>query len=385
MQADRAIVALLLEYGGILLPHPAEVTTVEFGDVDGRTVFATTCVDGNTRLWDPGRPSGPRVQVEGRIGDIAIVERVDGGIDVVTGDAGPMLQRWSGESGSGSLDVDVTGSGPVRRMKWAREPTAAVAAGYLDGRLTALTSYLGNVSLWRLDEPPGSAELLQEHAAGDGLGTAALFVGQGRALFARSGWSELVSVVDAATGKARRLKPRRKKQDWVLGFHAGSEHVWLATANDETVTLHDVAGVGPIGRPLPTLGGTSAVALGSFDGSQALAVLSYGALRLWDPRSYSALVRPSEIPVSARRVAWAHLGDRDVLLTMHFAPVRVWNPHTGRKLAELPLGTSIDTMAVHSGPQGRVHVAIGGPGLVFTDLHEAVVDGREDRAEAHTS
>ncbi len=31
-------------------------------------------------------------------------------------------------------------------------------------------------------------------------------------------------------------------------------------------------------------------------------------------------------------------------------------------------------MAVHSSPEGTVHVVIGGPGLVFTELREGLVE-----------
>jgi WD40 repeat protein len=49
------------------LPHPAKVTTVEFGDVDGQMMLATTCLDGNTRLWET-RESARRPDAHGRPG-----------------------------------------------------------------------------------------------------------------------------------------------------------------------------------------------------------------------------------------------------------------------------------------------------------------------------
>lgn len=353
------------------LPHPTEVTTVEFGDVDGRTVVSTTCADGNTRLWDPAPPSGVRIPVAGRVGDIAIIERDDGGIEVLTGNDRAKLQWWSG-NGRRRLEVDVTGSGPVRREK-GRGPSAAVAADYIDGRLTVLTSYLGNVQLWHLDpKPQESAVLLKEHKSDlADWRPASVYVGRGRALFvAGANPAEGLRVVDAFTGGKQRLKPLRRDNVSVLGFHAGFERVWLARTSSSHVTLDDVAGGGPLGPPLPTIGSPSSVALGKLNGEEALAVLTNGEVRLWDPRSGEELMKPIMTSASASGITWACLGDRDVLLTRHFATVRAWNPHTGRKLTELPFGTSIDAMVVRSGADGMASVVIGGPGIVFTELHE---------------
>ncbi|MGZ4560497.1 MAG: WD40 repeat domain-containing protein [Mycobacteriaceae bacterium] len=359
---------------GTTLPHPTEVTTVEFGNVDGRTMVATTCTDGNTRLWDPVQPSAARVQVRARVGGIAIVERDGRGIEVLTGNDGAQLQWWSGTDGNRALEVDVTGMRPVRRMKWAQEPSATVAADYIDGRLTVLTSYLGNVQLWRLGkEMPGSAVLLQEYASKDRNGgplDTALYVGHGRALFTQRDWDEPLRVVDAFTGRRRRLKLRHRGNVRVLAFHTGPQQIWLATATGDSVTMENAVGGGSLGPPLPTIGWPSAVALGRLSGGEALAVLTNGEVRLWDPRSGEELVKPIVTSPSAADVAWARLGNRDLLLTRHFATIRVWNPRTGRKLSELPFGTSIDTMAVHPSADGTVRIAIGGPGVVFTELGE---------------
>lgn len=359
---------------GTTLPHPTEVTSVEFGNVDGRAMVATTCTDGNTRLWDPVQPSAARVQVRGRVGSIAIVERDGQGIEVLTGNDRAQLQWWSGTDGYRALEADVTGARPPQRAKWGKEPSAKVAADYIDGKLTVLTSYLGNVQLWRLGkEIPGSAVLLQEHGSKDsngGLLGTDLYVGHGRALFTQRDWDEPLRVVDAFTGGRRPLELRHTGNVRVLGFHTGTQQIWLATATGDSVTLENAVGGGSLGPPLPAVGWPSAVALGQLDGGEALAVLTDGEVRLWNPRSGEELARPIVTSPSAADVAWAHLGNRDLLLTRHFATIRAWNPRTGRKLSELPFGTSIDTMAVHPGADGTVRIAIGGPGVVFTELRE---------------
>lgn len=85
---------------GTHLPHPDAITSIEFGPVDGRTMLASACLDGNTRLWDPVQPSAARVPAEGHAGSIVLVQRTPTGVpDVVTGNDLAVVQWWSGAEG----------------------------------------------------------------------------------------------------------------------------------------------------------------------------------------------------------------------------------------------------------------------------------------------
>jgi hypothetical protein len=76
------------------------------------------------------------------------------------------------------------------------------------------------------------------------------------------------------------------------------------------------------------------------------------------------------MPSTANGIAWGRVGDRDVVVTAHFATVRVWNPRTGRKITELRFGTHIGAMSVQQTDGGQLLVAVSGPGLVLTELRE---------------
>ncbi len=91
-------------------------------------------------------------------------------------------------------------------------------------------------------------------------------------------------------------QPLHKEQVSVLGFHAGSGHVWLATSSGEGMRLDDADGSvrSPRRSPGGVRCGPSSVALGKLDVSEALAVLTHGALHLWDPRSGEELTRTIE-------------------------------------------------------------------------------------------
>jgi DNA-binding CsgD family transcriptional regulator/WD40 repeat protein len=358
---------------GTVLPHPSEVTTVEFGDVEGRTMLATACTDGNMRLWDPVQPSAPRVGVDGRIGSVALVARDRGTVDVVTGNDRSQMQWWSGDDGHRILQIDVAGRRPVSIPWKGARPTARVAAGYVDGRLIALTEYLGTIQILELDRPePDEPRVIREYASKDrNWRPAALHVGNGQALFAAADdWSTPIRVYDALTGRPVGLRLTSDSDVSVLGFHSSREHTWLAVIEDRWLTLLDVEGGTPLGAHVE-VSGRWPIALGTVEGEQVLAILGSGELRLCDVTTGRDRIPPIRTSPTARAVAFGRLGQQDIVLTAHFATIRVWNPFTGRKLTQLPFGTNIDVMAVHSSPDGTVQVAVGGPGLLSTQLQRS--------------
>jgi WD40 repeat protein len=359
---------------GTVLPHPDAVTTVEFGDADGQTMLATACGDGNTRLWDPVQPSAPRVMVDGHTGSVALAAREHGTIDVVTGNHTSQLQWWSGDEGSRILQIDVTGHHRVATAKMARLSTATVAAGYVDGRLIALTSCPGTIKLLELGEPERPmSRVIREHLSGDRTGRdTALCVGDGRALFATvDDWLMPPVVYDAFTGSPVPVQPPLYRGSSVLGFHSSGGRIWLAVTDDRGLTLFDVENGTSLGEPVEVSPETlPVVALGTLDGEQVLAVFGSSQLRICDAKTGRDRIPLILTSPTARAVAFARLGQRDVVITAHHATIRVWNPFTGRKLTQLPFGSSIDTMAVHSSEDGTVQVAVGGPGLLYTQLYE---------------
>ena len=357
-----------------VLPHPSEVTTVEFGDVERRTMLATACADGNMRLWDPVQPSAPRIGVEGHIGSVALVARDHGTVDVVTGNDRSQLQWWAGDDGHRILQMDVAGSHPVAIPGKGAPPTATVAAGYVDGRLIALTEYLGTIQILELDAPErDEPHVIREYASKDGRWRpAALQVGNGQALFATADdWSMPTRVYDALTGRPVGLRLTHERGESVLGFHVSRGRTWLAVTDDRWLTLLDVEDGTPLGANVEVYSGRWPIAVGTLEGEQVLAILGLGQLRLCDVATGRDRIPPIRTSLTARAVAFARLGQQDIVLTAHHATVRVWNPFTGRKLTQLPFGTNIDVMAVHSSPDGTVQVAVGGPGLLSTQLQRS--------------
>jgi WD40 repeat protein len=356
---------------GTVLPHPSTVTSVEFGDADGRIMLATACGDGNIRLWDPVQPSAPRFKVDAHIGSVALVPGADGTLDVVAGDDRSGLQWWSGEDGQRLFRVDVADRRPVRMGKWAQSPTVTVAAGHVDGRHIALTSCLGMVQLLELGGPARAARVIREHGSEERTWRpTALHVGDGQALFATADGSRATRVYDAFTGLPVGPRLPWDSDSSVLGFHRSRGRTWLAVTDDRGLTLFDVEYGTPLGPPVEVYPGERPIALGMLEGEEVLAILGSGQLRLCDVTTGKDRIPPIRTSRTARAVAFARLGQRDVVLTAHFATIRIWNPFTGRQLTELPFGTSIAAMAVHSSPDGTVRVAVGGPGLLFTELRD---------------
>jgi hypothetical protein len=125
--------------------------------------------------------------------------------------------------------------------------------------------------------------------------------------------------------------------------------------------------------PVEGVSADAYTALGTLEGQQVLAILCPYELRLCDAASGKDQIAPIRTSPTARAVAFAKLGQRDILITAHSATIRAWNPFTGRMLTQLPLGTNLDAMSVRNSPDGTTQVAIGGPGLLLTQLHEAEV------------
>jgi hypothetical protein len=90
------------------------------------------------------------------------------------------------------------------------------------------------------------------------------------------------------------------------------------------------------------------------DGTEILAVLDSDGLRLFDLETGKQTIPPVEMRTTAKGVAWGRVDDLEIVVTAHFATVRVWNPRTGRKITELRLGTRIDAISLRNAGDGRL-------------------------------
>ncbi|MFI5709798.1 AAA family ATPase [Kribbella sp. NPDC051620] len=356
------------------LPHPDRITTVEFGTVDGRTMLATSCLDGNTRLWDPVQPSATRISSPRRAASVVLVPRAGTETpDVVTGNDQGVVQWWSGD-GAHRL-AEVHEPGVTATDKWSRGPTVGVAAGYVDDRLTVLTSYLGTVRLLQFASPDVPSQTVREFPGVDPRGRpTTLFVGAGRVLFATQNLQpKTVQVYDVLAGRRMRLRHRTLRaaptEVMVHGLHHGLGNTWMSfTTEDKRLRLIEVGGRDLIGKPIRIDSQSAKVALGQIGDEAVIGVLTPGTLRLCDPTTGTDRIAPIQTSETVGSVTFARVGSRDVVVTGHHSTVRVWNPSTGRRLTQLAFGTPIDSVDVHTTTDGRLFVAVGGPGLLLTEL-----------------
>jgi hypothetical protein len=157
-----------------------------------------------------------------------------------------------------------------------------------------------------------------------------------------------------------------------VAFLSGEELDALAVIFDDHIEVYDLASGEPHGPPVPVAAGdwTRHLAMATIDGTDVLAVWGPEGVQFWDVAAGTAYAPPIGISGTRRNIAFGRVGGRQILLTAHFATVRAWDPRTGRRVAELPFGTSIDAMAVEHTADGRLLVAVSGPGIVVTELFD---------------
>ena len=354
---DRTARQWDLPYGylaGEPLPHPAPVQSVAFAEVDGRTMLVTGCLDGNTRLWDPLRSSAARVTVEGWFASVAM----DADLVVAESEDG-QVRFWDVASGASySPHPAEPGYEP------SYEPGVKVRLGGTAPRLL-LAQHDDRVTIWDVSDP--RVPILRRQTEIGMTRGVDVHVVLGLPLLATLDDTDDVSVVDLLTG-ARLLQIHVSRAE-SLRFIDAPDRPVLGIAAAGTLNLLDAASGEPVRGPLPVPLPRHA-AVGSLDGADVLATLDEAGLQLYDLRTGELTIPPVEIPSTASGVAWGRVGDRDVVVTAHFATVRVWNPRTGRKITELRFGTRIGAMSVRQADGGRLRVAVSGPGLVVTDLRE---------------
>jgi WD40 repeat protein len=343
------------------LPHPAPVDSVAFGEIDGRTMLVTGCLDGNTRLWDPLRASGARVAVEGWFSSVAMDADV-----LVAGSEDGQVRLWDIASGAVySLLPAEPGYEAPYEPPYALDGMKVLLAGTRPRLL--LTQHRDRVAIWDWDvSDPGQLTSRQQTEIGTMRGSD-LHVARGVPLLASLDHADQVSVVELLSG--RRLFRTEVFRADSLRLIDAPDHPLLAVGAGRTLHLLDVDSGRRVRDPLP-LALPRHAAVGSLDGANVLATLDADGLRLYDLRTGELTIPPVEMSSTASGIAWGRVGDRDVVVTAHFATVRVWNPRTGRKITELRVGTRIGAMSVRQTDGDRLLVAVSGPGLVLTELRE---------------
>ena len=337
------------------LPHPDRVESLAFGEVEGRTMLVTGCGDGNTRLWDPLRASAARVGVEGWFSSVAMDARV---------------VAAEGEDGSVRMwDVAYGTSYPPLPVDPARGPFplagVRVWLGGTSPRIL-LAFHLGGIAIWDVSDPSQPA-FLRYDEIGD-MTRCGVHPATGRPLLATLDYAGEVMVSDLLAG-TKLFQRRIEGSDSVRFTEAPEGRPLLGVGAQGMLHLLDIGSLERVYAPLPE-SSAAHVAVGRLDGADVLAALDAEGLRLYDMRTGERTIPPIEISSTANGIAWGRVGDRDVVVTAHFATVRVWNPRTGRKITDLRFGTRIGAMSVQQIDGGRLLVAVSGPGLVLTELRE---------------
>jgi WD40 repeat protein len=318
-------------------------------------MLVTGSLDGNTRLWDPLRASAARVAVEGWFASVAMDADV-----VVAGSEDGQVRFWDLASGASYSPLPVE---PGYESSY--EPRLKVRLGGTTPRLL-LARHDDRVSIWDVSTP--RAPTLQQQIEIGTIRGSDLHVDQGVPLLATLDDPDTVSVANLLSG-ARLLQIQASGAD-SLRFIDAADRPLLGIAAGSTLHLLDVESGERVGGPLPVSLSAHA-AVGSLDGADILAALDPDGLRLYDLRTGELTIAPVEMSSTASGVAWGRVGDRDLVVTAHFATVRVWNPRTGRKITELRFGTRIGAMTLRHTDGGGLLVAVSGPGLVVTELRES--------------
>jgi hypothetical protein len=193
-----------------------------------------------------------------------------------------------------------------------------------------------------------------------------VFPHTGRVLVGLLEGQDEVSVLDVVAG-SRLFRKRVAERRSVRFIDVSGRPLVVVRASDSWQLLDAESGH-RVRRPLQ-LGWADLQAAGRVDGVDILATQDLGGLVLTDLASGKPTIPTIKMPSRAARLAFGGVGQLDVIVTAHFATVRVWNPRTGRKITELPFGTGITDMSVRK-TDGGLLVAVSGPGIVLTELRE---------------
>ena len=343
---------------GPALLHPGQVWSVAFGEVDGRTMLATACGDGITRLWDPIQASGARVAVKESLSSVAL----DGEV-VVGGTEDGRARIWDTRSGQPLPAGELEEPGDFIPSS---SPDVEVHLACIDGRHTLITEDDAGIEVWDISRPAPNipVRLLTRPTA---FQKTAVHVDAGRVVMASFEDPGPLRLIDLLADQVLFETPL--DDPWSLTFVKAQGRALLAALMKDHVDLLDPSSGQAWRYPRQTWQRWYAAA-GTIDDVEILAILDGDGVRIHALGTGEPTLPPIEIPGTPNGIAFGRLGDRDLLLTAHFATIRVWNPRTGRKVAELPFGTKISGMNVHQAADDSILVAVGGPGVVVVELRE---------------
>jgi WD40 repeat protein len=313
-------------FGQFLAGHTARVRWGAWNPLDGRPILATGGDDGTVRLWDSAAGAAPGRPLDGHTGPVRWGAWGSHGNELVlaTGGSDGTVRMWSAVSGTGSGQLLTDRVGVTRWGKWEPYGRPILAAGGDDG----------TVWLWGLDSSTSLRKALNGHAGpvrwgewstsryppvlatggDDGTvrfwdGAAAVAVGE--PLTGHTGavrWGAWCSVDDGGPllftgggdGTVRRWNlDTGSAQGEPLTGHAGPV-LWgacgfaggrevLATGDDRTIRLWDVADGTALGELTGHSGPVTWGAWASLDGRSVLVTGGVnGTLRLWDPATGTA-------------------------------------------------------------------------------------------------
>lgn len=342
------------------LSHPGPVRGAEFLRVDGRLMLATACDDGNARLWDAARPTGAGRAARVKVESLSLL-RAGHGL-LLAGGGLDHLFVWDAGTGAAILDQN------WERELWIRDfPPVAVSLGSMHGRTMLLAANESRASF--LDVDSGAIEheatLEFDHSYPR---SRAVRIDRAHAFVATRSSDNSITVIDMSADGSDTAPIATDHYIQDAYFVEGTERALLAVAVDGEVLFMEPATDAPI-RRIPVQDYSSRVCAGSLDGRDVLGWTNSGLLHIWDVSAAAPHRAPFPLTGWARGMAFAKLGDRDLVLAMHNATVRAYNPQTGRLVTELPFGTTINAFSVLPGiTDDHVLVAVGGPGVMVTEL-----------------
>jgi WD40 repeat protein len=266
------------QIGRSLTGHAAPVKAVTLGEVDGRTVVVSGSADHTIRLWDAGNgvPNGkPLIGHASEITAVALVE-VEGRAVVVSGSYDSTIGLWDARTGE-SIQQPF-------KLDGASEKIPSFALGKLQDRVVAVC---GNddytIRIWDVRSRTPISETLRGHKS----------------------WVRSLSIneVDARV-------------------------VVLSADSDGRVLLWDAGNGGRIGRPLIGCGPIVSILFDKLNGRAVLAsTWGAGSIQLWDP----FIRKPIDSPLtghagSVNALAMGELDGRIVLVSGGSdRTLRMWN------------------------------------------------------------
>ena len=389
----------------LIVGHKGAVTSVEIGQVEGRTIIVSGGDDGTVQVWDAntGNPAGnPITGHKGAVRALAI-GRVQGRTIIVSGGDDKIVRVWDANTGNPAGNPITGHKGAVRALAIGRvQERTIIVSGAADG----------TVQVWDAATSSRSGRPLKE-AFPDRARISGVAVGQvdGRASIVCCTWDGSVRVYDAGTHKrtARYDTPTfsemrsiaigevdgrpffaaveengaklRMTGLWANGVQdipvvtpaqiihpvttgqANGRTIIAACCSDETVRLWDAATGRLLDPPLSLTQQVTSIAVGQF--RQRTIIVSGapdGTINVWERPSNASVGNPirghSGLVTS---IAAAVVGERTIVVSgSQDRTVQIWDARTGEKIGEPLTGDISQVTSVAIGQiDSRTIIAAG--------------------------